>query len=239
MGRQNLSVDEASLVPSETITAQIVEQLRTDILSGELAPGSKLKIGDLCFRYGTGSSPVREGLSLLVSDGLVERLHQRGFRVKPASLADFIELLKTREWLEERALRESISHGDVHWEESVVLAHHRLCREPRWLNGSARISNPQWERHHKTFHLRLVQASGSSIMSRYCEQLYDQNIRYRQLAVAGTPKHRLVSSEHAALCAAAVQRDADRAVELLLGHYRETGRILSAQLEDMEQSDRH
>ena len=216
--------------PGSSITATIVEQLREDILAGRLAPGSKLKIEELRDRYGVGASPIREGLSLLVSDGLVDRLHQRGFRVKPASLAAFVELLKTREWLEERALRESIAAGDAQWEEQVQLAHHRLKRQPRWLTESGSVSNARWEELHKQFHLALISASGSSIMTRYCEQLYDQNVRYRQLAAAGRPGARKVGTEHADLCDAVVRRDADQAVQLLLSHYRTTGESLSARL---------
>ncbi|MGI9492376.1 MAG: GntR family transcriptional regulator, partial [Geminicoccaceae bacterium] len=54
--------------------------------------------------YGSGSSPIREALSLLTSDGLVERVDQRGFRVSLVSAETFDELLTTRCWLEERAL---------------------------------------------------------------------------------------------------------------------------------------
>ena len=222
-----------------SITAQVVEQLRGDILAGRLAPGSKLKIEELRNRYGVGASPIREGLSLLVSDGLVDRLHQRGFRVKPASLGAFVELLKTREWLEERALRESIAAGDSQWEEQVLLAHHRLKRQPRWLTSDAGVSNEKWETLHKAFHLALISASGSSIMTRYCEQLYDQNVRYRQLAAAGRSGTRAVDTEHADLCEAVVRRDADRAVQLLLSHYRTTGESLSARLAGMPDVPEH
>lgn len=213
-----------------SITADVIERLRADILSGHLAPGSRLKIDDLRGRYGVGASPIREGLSLLVSDGLVERLHQRGFRVKAASLAAFQELLQTREWIEERALRESIARGDSKWEENVLLAHHRLKRQPRWLSNNGEVRNPQWEVLHRQFHLVLIGASGSSILTRYCEQLYDQNVRYRQLAAAGRSGGRAADKEHAALCEAILGRDADASVRLLLRHYRTTGDALCARL---------
>ena len=54
--------------------------IRRMILVGDLRPGEKLKIDALKARLDTGASPVREALSLLTSDQLVERIDQRGFR---------------------------------------------------------------------------------------------------------------------------------------------------------------
>ena len=92
-----------------TLTTQVYLQLRRDVLSGVLEPGRKLRIEELARAYGSGSSPVREALSLLASDGLVERLEQRGFKVRPVDEAEFVDILQMRCWAEERALRESIA----------------------------------------------------------------------------------------------------------------------------------
>ena len=96
-----------------SITAQLFDRLRDDILNGNLQPGQKLKIESLREQYSVGASPVREALSMLTSEGLVQRLDQRGFRVSEISVSAFEELLRTRCWLEERALRESIASGSA------------------------------------------------------------------------------------------------------------------------------
>ena len=70
--------------------------MKQDIISGRLHPGQKLKIEELRQKYDTGTSPIREALSLLTSDYLVERKDQRGFRVSTASVEKFEELLRTR-----------------------------------------------------------------------------------------------------------------------------------------------
>jgi len=63
-------------------------RLRELILTGGLPPGKKLKIEELRNLLNTGASPVREALSLLTSDMLVERLDQRGFRAAPGAFAE-------------------------------------------------------------------------------------------------------------------------------------------------------
>ena len=96
---------------SESITIRAYGRLKQDIISGKLMPSQKLKIENLRRVYDTGSSPIREALSLLTSDHLVERIDQRGFRVAPVSEGEFAELLKTRIWLESIALQQSILLG--------------------------------------------------------------------------------------------------------------------------------
>jgi len=192
-------------------------------MSGELEPGLKLKVEELRKRYDVGSSPIREALSILSSDHLVERIDQRGFRVARVSVERFEELLKTRCWLEDRALRESIANGTTEWEEQVVLAAYRLSRVPRSPDGDESHVDEEWEKRHRHFHVTLISGCGSEILVKICAQLYDQNIRYRHLSgVTAFPK-RDVSDEHQAIADAVLERDANKAAELLTEHYMLTG----------------
>jgi len=216
-----------------SITALTTSRVRADILSGFLEPGQKLKISDLSERYDVGATPVREALSLLTSDALVERIDQRGFRVALVSSLEFSELLKTRCWLEERALAESLKNGDQDWEEALVLAHHHMSRFPRSREAQGFEANPEWEIRHKRFHIALISACGSSILLRYCEQLYDQNIRYRMIAGTSAYPSRHIDEEHEAILNAALDRNVDEAVSLLVSHYEKTGRFLEKRLKNV------
>ena len=219
---------------SLSLTSRIYHRIRSDIIVGALEPGLKLKIEELRQTYGTGASPVREALSLLTSDRLVERIDQRGFRVAHVSAGAFNELLKTRCWLEERALRESIAHGGKDWEEGVVLAHYRLSRTPRSTTSKTFVANADWEELHRLFHRALISACGSSTLMRFCEQLYDENIRYRNLAGPSAYPKRDVNKEHEDIVTAALDRDADLAVARLTAHYQETGAFLADRIGSSE-----
>ncbi len=208
------------------MTSQAYARLRGDIMSGVLQPGAKLKIEELRERYDVGTSPIREALSLLTSDHFVERIDQRGFRVTQISAAAFNELLKTRCWLEERALRESLAHGGSDWEEQVVLASYRLSRVSRWTDEEKYIANPEWEKRHKHFHTTLISACGSSFLLKFCDQLYDQNVRYRRISGLKAYPSRDINAEHGAICDAALARNADLAAGLLIDHYSRTGKFL-------------
>lgn len=225
-----LSLNVAPDASSISLTNQIYLRLRNDILSGALSPGKKLPIEELKDTYSVGASAIREALSLLTSDALVERVDHRGFRVSPISPAGFEELLKTRCWLEERALRESIRVGDVGWEESIVVANFHLQRVRRAQTTERLLQTDEWEARHRILHRALIAACNSILLIRFCDQMYDLNIRYRRIAGPEVDETRNVDAEHAAIVEAAVARNEDRAVELLLAHYTRTGRDVRERL---------
>jgi DNA-binding GntR family transcriptional regulator len=196
--------------------------LREMILMGTLPAGEKLKIEQLRKLLDMGASPIREALSLLTSDMLVERIDQRGFRAAPASPANFDEILRLRCALEDMALRQSIALATPQWEERLVLSHHRMKRQTDAVT---------FEEAHKTFHMTLLSNAESPMLERYCSQLYDLNIRYRYLAANGENyQRRNISAEHDEIFEAAVRRDGDAASAALLSHYRLTGAYLTTQL---------
>ena len=215
-------MDKAVEPPKDTqsSTQRAYLALRSAIITGEIPPGERLKVETLKETLQTGASPVREALSLLTSDQLVERLDQRGFRVAQTSQDQFQEILGLRCHLEDLALRQSVGAGGQEWEEALVLAHHRMSR--------AEQDNAQeFEALHKEFHMALLAACGSPILLRFCAQLYDLNVRYRYLAgKSKSYKRRDVAAEHRAILDAAVTRDIEQASKLLLAHYRATGAFL-------------
>lgn len=220
------SNEQTTDVIAGSATSRAFTMMRARILKGEFLPGEKLKVDELRQQLAIGASPIREALSLLTSAHLVERIDQRGFRVTPVSRQGFDELLKTRCWLEERALRESMAAASQDWEEGLVLAHHRLARSERHQPGSL-IDHGEWERLHRRFHQALIAGCGSSILLRFCDELYDQNVRYRHVAGAGAGyQKRDIEAEHSAIATAALTGDADRAVAALVGHYQQTGEYL-------------
>lgn len=216
----NMMDDTGSRETSATRATYL--SLREMILVGELPAGQKLKIEQLRAMLNVGASPVREALSLLTSDMLVERIDQRGFRAAPTSIANFAEILMLRSTLEDMALRQSVSRATPEWEERLVLSHHRMKRV---------AGTDTFEDAHKSFHMTLLSNADSPMLERYCSQLYDLNIRYRYLA-AGGPSYqsRDIAAEHENIFEAAVHGDAEAASFALLRHYRLTGEYLTTQL---------
>lgn len=216
----NLILNQTQTPSEGSATKLAYNKLRDLILTGDLAPGEKLKIDRLRDLLGTGASPIREALSLLVSDQLVVRHEQRGFRTAGTSRDDFQEILKLRCSLEGMALRESIENTTDEWIEELVVVHHRMTRLQ--VERSA-----EFEVQHKYFHMTLLSHATSPHLLRFCSQLYDLNIRYRYLAGRSSDyKGRKVGDEHRQILDAVIANDTDQAEALLVSHYERTGAFL-------------
>lgn len=208
-----------------TLATSVHGQIRSDIISGKLPPGEKLRTEYLSDRYQAGNSPIREALNRLSVDGFVTREEQRGFRVATVSKEELRELIDTRCWLEEIAVRNSIVNRDTNWEENLVLAFHRLSRAPRSTSKNEFVRNPEWDDLHRGFHMALISACGSRWLLSFCQQLNDQADRYRRLSSISYP-NRDPMEEHRRIMEAAIDGEADKAVKVLHNHYRRTGEII-------------
>ncbi|TDD25921.1 GntR family transcriptional regulator [Nonomuraea diastatica] len=75
---------------------KVVDRIREAIFAGDLAPNQRLIEADLCAQLGASRSHVRNALADLVSEGLVERIPNRGARVRAITLAEAIEFTEIR-----------------------------------------------------------------------------------------------------------------------------------------------
>lgn len=201
----------------ETLVTIACQKLRQDLIAGMFEFGGQLKIRTLNERYRIGSAPLREALNRVAQEGLINYSNQRGFVVAPLSEADLDDLLRTRNLLNDFALRESIALGDAAWEEQLLLSHHRLRRLP----FDPRAPSPEWEAAHRTFHGALLLACLSPRVQALCEQLFDSAARYRSLSRIPTAAPGR-TDQHRAIMEAALARDADEATRLLRDHFADT-----------------
>jgi GntR family carbon starvation induced transcriptional regulator len=207
---------------AKTLIEYAYRRLKSNIIRGHLAPGSKLRIERLRAEYGVASSTLREALSLLVADSLVTAEGQQGFRVVPMSIEDFREICSLRKMMETLALRESIADGDEDWEAGVVAAFHKLnLLDLKRLNTAEALVDAYNERNH-VFHEALVGACRSPWVRRFRSVLYDNARRYRHLSVAKGGIRPNIQAEHRAIMEAALARDVDLACRLSEEHIDRT-----------------
>ena len=83
-----------------TLSQAAYEVVRDRILSGELAPLTFVREEELAGAMGISRTPVREALGRLASEGFLERLPQRGFRVPERALDDLVHLYPVLQALE-------------------------------------------------------------------------------------------------------------------------------------------
>jgi len=84
----------------QNLREQVVERVRTEIISGQSGPGSMYSVPSLAANLGLSTTPVREALLELARSGLIEPVRNRGFRVMEPALTELHNLFDLREVLE-------------------------------------------------------------------------------------------------------------------------------------------
>ncbi len=209
----------------KTLTEETLARLRRDIISGTFTAGEKVKSDDLKKRYQVGTSPIREALFQLVSDGLVRSDGQRGFRIAELRREELLDIADWRARLECEALRRAIAAGDREWEANAVAAFHRLKHVEADQDISPEAAADLWEDHHRAFHFALYGACGSPWLLRFCELLIQHGERYRRAYIAYPRISASIMDEHAAILEATIARETLEAVALLESHIRHAAQL--------------
>lgn len=211
---------------SVTLAVDVYEQIKRDILAGRLAPGTPLRPTELGSRLNVSIGVVREALTRVAAQNLVESEHNRGFHVVKVSPQKLEELVSARQLNECRALEVSIERGDVNWESDVVAAHHRLIHTPVFAREDDEHSNDAFLSEHKRFHFALLAACGNRFLLEICNELFDASEVYRRWSAPMIGHRSDAANEHRSIMDAALDRDADLAVRLYAEHIGRTADLV-------------
>ena len=212
----------AATTAADTLSERAASLLEHDIISGALAPGARLGIVDLVQRYEIGATPLREGLSRLVSRGLIIGIGQRGFRVANISRDDLLDITRMRTVIEIEALRLAIGLGDDAWEAGILGALHQMRRHIERTADAFREGAPEFDRLHKGFHTALLSACGSRRLLVAHSDLYDQAYRYRRVMMRSFDDGDEFVAVHQKLADRILARDLEVSKAMLAQHLHAT-----------------
>ena len=94
----------AAVDANGSLSAQIYDTLLAALVAGELAPGETYSVPTLAKHFEVSATPVREAMLNLVSDGLLESVKNKGFRVRTFSDDELDQIVYVRRLLEVPAL---------------------------------------------------------------------------------------------------------------------------------------
>ncbi|MFC4945137.1 GntR family transcriptional regulator [Pseudonocardia sp. GCM10023141] len=210
-----------------TRTDELYARIRGDILGGRLVPGEHLRFPQLPQHYEASVGATREVLTRLAADGLVLSEARRGYRVRPLSHSDLLELTQARVEQESLVLRLSITDGDTSFEAQAVAAHHMLERAPYLDEADPSHPTPVWAAAHAAFHEALLAGCANRRLLATALSLRAEAELYRAWGVAfGGDSGHDVAQEHRMLLHHTVGRDTDAAVQLLRDHIAHTAQLL-------------
>jgi len=197
----------------------LYDALKDDILRGNFAPGSKLKIETLKARYRVGVNVIRESLARLATEDLVDQIDQKGFRVVQVSPSRLGDLTRLRILLETDGARHSLENGKIEWESDLVAAHHELAFIEQKMLENEEDNYSIWQLCDKQFHAAIISACGSRLHRMHHERIFDQ---YRQYVTVDLKTNGFrgkdVIAEHHAILDLALKRDIKACCKILENH---------------------
>ncbi|WP_456818768.1 GntR family transcriptional regulator [Cellulomonas sp. URHB0016] len=110
---------DGDVAETRSLREVVYERLRDQILNGRISPRERLTEPKLGKAFDVSRTPVREALSRLLSDGLVERT-DFGYAVVVPSLEDLRNLYELRITLELRGIARAIENPEVRHEEALL-----------------------------------------------------------------------------------------------------------------------
>ncbi len=201
------------LIQPNSVADLAYERIRGLVLSGELAPGTRLGQVDLAERFGISRTPVREALRRLAGEGLVDFHSNRGFRVADLGLDAVLRRLEVRAILEPGIARLAAQRRT---ERNVELLNGCIAREGRARCGIAAHDAS------REFHVTLAHASGNEELVRVLESLWLVEVGRRLLSrrSAVSDWQSVDVEEHRAIAAAVAEGRAGDAESLMARHVR-------------------
>lgn len=196
------------------------QALKHRLLSGDFAPGTRLGEERLAAELGVSRTPVREALSRLHSEGLVERLADGGFGPTLINLHLIRELYEIRFALERFALRRT-ADGEVAHDESLVRA---LRSDWADLDAPARDDEVDGDfvLLDEDFHERLAAAAGNESLVDHLHKVNERIRIVRMQDFLSAERVELTIAQHLGVLDALLDADIALAEQRLIGHFAES-----------------
>ena len=209
---------EPRVVRGDSLSSQIAQEIRQDILLGRLRPGSPVAQQALCEQYGTSRMPVRDALRQLSSEGLVINTEQGRAVIAPLTVEDFEDSFLVEALAHSRAARRAATNatsGDLDRLEAL----NREMVDAGKKNDSQRVAAMNWRFHGEIN--RLARSSKLTAILRTASS----HIPREYLVVLPNLTERS-QRDHDAILAAMRKRDGAKVEKLVHAHVSGAGRDL-------------
>lgn len=193
-------------------TEKIYEALRRDIVELRMAPGDPVDRGALQRRFGASSTPVRDALIRLSSEGLVTIVAQSSTKISLIDIANAREVQFLRRALEQEAVAEICAAADrrVAGVLESILVSQRAAIE---RGDIARFGSLDLE-----FHRRIFDAAGVAGLFDMVRRLSGHIDRIRRLHLPQTGRMQRILDDHAQILRCIVDGDAQAARRSVRDH---------------------
>ncbi|MCF2573338.1 GntR family transcriptional regulator [Brevibacterium sp. UCMA 11754] len=201
---------------------ELSSRLREAIMSGDLVPNQRLVEFDIAEEHGSSRGNVRIALSELTVEGLVEKVQNRGARVRAVSLEEAIEITEVRGAIEALCARRAA--------ERIQEDQKQRLREigARMTTAVEEGDRETYSECNRDLHSTVIEISGQQIAAQTIKRLRGQAVRfqYRLAQKPGRPAESL--PQHLALIEGVCAQDPDAAASAMQAHISSVARAIRA-----------
>ncbi len=204
--------DEGLGATRQTAHEFVRSVLRRAILNGELGSGSRLVQAELAAMLDVSTTPVREALRDLATEGLVQFDPHRGAIVSELSAEDVHDIYEIRRVLEPLAMRQAVPNVSDALLARLRKLHQGMLDEPHSVD---------WVDRNRVFHMAVYETAASPRLAAIIRNLQDASVMYIGASLKHKPGLREDANHgHAEILDALEKRDIEAAVKALDEHLR-------------------
>lgn len=190
----------------------VYEELKNQILTGEIPPGTRMMEVELAEVLGVSRTPVREAIRKLEKEGLVKIEPRRGAYASELSVKDMVDILEVRQSME--GLAAFYCAQRINEEQKAQLRDYALCFNKAVEDGIYE----DMIKYDTKFHHLIVECCNNEILVNMIEQLQEMVLRFRYLYYSDFKRAEMMPAEHREIYDAVVSGNAEKAREAAAIH---------------------
>ena len=207
-----LETNGTQTITRKSLHQELVDRLQLLIISGELAPGTKVPEKELCAQFGVSRTPLREALKVMAAEGLVRLEPNRGAWVTLVTVSEVDEVfpvLGSLEALAGEMACDNMSDAEI---ETIRVLHEQMEQsyETRDLDAYFAIN--------QQIHGAILAAARNETLTTLCQALAVRIQRARYLANMSEERWYAAVQEHKLILKYVQARDGENLGRTLLQH---------------------
>lgn len=183
----------------------VYEELKRQILIGEIPPGTRMMEVELADVMGVSRTPVREAIRKLEKEGLVTIEPRKGAYASNISIKDMVDVLEVREGLE--AMAASFAAGRITAKQKDAL----LDVVEKYRNAVESENIEQIIKYDEEFHSMIISMSGNSTLLQVFSTVQELALRFRYIYYDDFNRYESMPREHQLIEEAILSGDAEKA----------------------------
>ncbi len=212
--------------PKDSLTDGAYKEVKSWIIHYKLKPGVQLRIAELSAALRMSQTPVREALSKLEHEHLVDRHPQKGYVVRALNLKEVSDLYDLRMALEVVAAEEAATRMED--KDRKQLAH--LLEEIDTL--IRRGEKAQVLALEQEFHMRISEATGNWLLTEMLRSIFDRIWMIQNVNILTSHDLTRAHEEHIDICKALEKADPSKSAALMKKHLKFTKKFVMSRLQD-------